>query len=571
MTYSGLTEKPKGAFTFVLHSHLPYCRRAGRWPHGEEWLHEAATGTYLPLLIALSDLAEEGCAYRLTIGLTPVLCEQLADPLVLQHLEDYLRERLEKAQEDIGRLEGEGDAARAEVARFYAGHYAHLLDSFLGRFGRRIIEPFRRLQDLGLVEIAAGAATHGYLPLFERDSSISAQVAVGVQTYRRHFGRDPQSFWLPECAYRPPHVTDEGRGYLKPGLHEFLAEQGILCFFVETHAIEGGLPVGKAMGDALGPYGDIPRRYVVPLGHYPEPTLKTTYLPYWVSDPRVAAIGRNNRTGLQVWSGEHGYPGDYHYREFHKRDGVSGLHYWKVTGTGVDLAAKDVYDPARAHERAFDHARHFVGLVEDLVRDFHGRNPLFGIVAAAYDTELFGHWWFEGVHWLREVLRGLAASSDVELTTASRYIREHPPEDVLSLPETSWGQAGNHFTWLNTDTEWMWPVVSDAQRRMEALVRRFPDAQGPLANALNQAGRELLLLESSDWPFLVTTWQARDYAENRFADHADRFHRLADMAEGGHVDQGLVEEYWELDKVFPDLDYRLFADRERVGERASAG
>ena len=100
MTYSGLTEKPKGAFTFVLHSHLPYCRRAGRWPHGEEWLHEAATGTYLPLLIALSDLAEEGCAYRLTIGLTPVLCEQLADPLVLQHLEDYLRERLEKAQED---------------------------------------------------------------------------------------------------------------------------------------------------------------------------------------------------------------------------------------------------------------------------------------------------------------------------------------------------------------------------------------------------------------------------------------------------------------------------------------
>jgi len=139
------------------------------------------------------------------------------------------------------------------------------------------------------------------------------------------------------------------------------------------------------------------------------------------------------------------------------------------------------------------------------------------------------------------------------------------------LPETSWGQAGNHFTWLNTDTEWMWPVVSDAQRRMEALVRRFPDAQGPLANALNQAGRELLLLESSDWPFLVTTWQARDYAENRFADHADRFHRLAGMAEGGHVDQGLVEEYWELDKVFPDLDYRLFADRERVGERASAG
>jgi 1,4-alpha-glucan branching enzyme len=559
----------KGAFTFVLHSHLPYCRRAGRWPHGEEWLHEGAADTYLPLLIALYDLAEEGCPYQLTIGLTPVLCEQLADAHVLENLEMYLRDRMERARWHAGHLDQEGDLARAELARFYAAHYSFLLDTFINRFGRQILPPFRHLQDRDLIEVSAGAATHGYLPLLERDSAIHAQVAVGVQTYRRHFNKSPSSFWLPECAYRPSYATDDGQGYVKPGLHEFLAQQRILCFFAETHSIEGGLPVGKAMGDAMGPYGDVPRRYLVPLGRYPEPTLKSTYLPYWVSDPRVAVIGRNNRTGLQVWSAEHGYPGDFDYREFHKKDGASGLHYWRVTGARVDLGDKDLYDPARAQERMHDHGRHFASLVEDLVRDFHATSRLFGIVSAAYDTELFGHWWFEGVGWLREVLRILSRSEDVELTTASRHVREHPPEDVLALPESSWGQAGNHFTWLNTDTEWVWPLIGEAQLRMEGLVARYPEASGPLADALNQAGRELLLVESSDWPFLITTWQARDYATNRFQDHLERFHRLADMAERQQVDEGLVAQYLDLDRVFLDLDYHDFADRERVNQRAS--
>jgi 1,4-alpha-glucan branching enzyme len=157
----------------------------------------------------------------------------------------------------------------------------------------------------------------------------------------------------------------------------------------------------------------------------------------------------------------------------------------------------------------------------------------------------------------------------VELTTASRHVREHPPEDVLALPESSWGQAGNHFTWRNAETEWVWPLIGEAQLRMEGLVARNPEASGPLADALNQAGRELLLLESSDWPFLITTWQARDYATNRFQDHLERFHRLADMAEHNQVDEGLVAQYLDLDRVFLDLDYHDFANRERVDQRAS--
>ncbi|MDP2954663.1 MAG: DUF1957 domain-containing protein, partial [Chloroflexota bacterium] len=182
---------------------------------------------------------------------------------------------------------------------------------------------------------------------------------------------------------------------------------------------------------------------------------------------------------------------------------------------------------------------------------------------AAFESELFGHWWFEGVEWLRQVLERLSRSQVVELTTPSHYLAQHPPEEVLALPEGSWGQAGNHFTWLNTDTQWMWPLIHEAERQMEGLVARYPHAQGARREALNQAARELLLLQSSDWPFLITTGQAREYATHRFQEHLARFKRLAEMASSAGDGIGrTARELYELDKLFPDLDYRLFARRE---------
>jgi 1,4-alpha-glucan branching enzyme len=542
-----------GAFTFVLHSHLPYARMAGRWPHGEEWIHEAATDTYLPLLAALHDLAAEGVRYRLTIGITPVLAEQLADADVLRNLDDYLDDLRRRAERDIARFERESDPQRASIASIHRDRFAWLLDQFRVRFGRDIIGAFRWLQDNGFVELAASAATHGYLPLFDRDSSIHAQIATGVRTYRRHFGRAPESFWLPECAYRP---SRDGR----PGLEAFLAANGLTTFFVETHTILGGDPVGKAAGDAIGPYGEISRRYTIPRGDGPPPAPRTTFLPYWVGSPAVTAIGRNYATGLQVWSGDHGYPGDFWYREFHKKDGNSGLHYWRITGARVDLADKQLYHPQQARDRVAEHAAHFAALVEDQLREYRASTGKCGIVSAAYDTELFGHWWFEGVDWLREVLRRLSASESVALTGAAQFVREHPPEDVVELPEGSWGQQGTHFVWLNADTEWMWPHINGAQRRIEEIAARHRTTAP--RDALAQLARELLLLESSDWPFLVTTGQASQYAELRFTQHLERFEELARQIEQGQVDPGFVADLIERDKLFPDIDIMDFAERQ---------
>jgi len=557
----------KGAFTFVLHSHLPYCRRAGRWPHGEEWLHEGISETYLPLLNALYDLCDEGCPFKLTVGMTPVLVEQLADPLILEHFRIFVEDKMDRASADLERFEKEQDGHLAYLAKFYLDYYQGLLRSFEDRFQGNLIAAFRKLQDEGYLEILTSAATHGYLPLLERDSSIYGQLRAGVESYKRHFGRSPKAIWLPECGYRPAfYVTKDGETFVKPGIEQYLAELQIGLFFSETHTVEGGEPVGKATGAVIGPYGDIPKRYVIPLPEYKEPTMKTTYLPYWVQTAEVAVLGRNNRTGMQVWSADWGYPGDFDYREFHKKDGISGLQYWRVTGARLDLAYKDYYHPDWANRKVREHAGHYSWLVSDLLNDFHSQNNKFGIIAAAYDTELFGHWWFEGIEWIKEVLRRLAASETAELTTASEFIEKHPPEDVLALNEGSWGQAGNHFTWLNADTEWMWPVIHAAELRMEELVARYPNASAGLAEILDQAARELLLLESSDWPFLITTGQAREYASSRFQEHVSRFNQLADIASSDEVDETalmLCQEFYELDNVFTDIDYRVFAAREQ--------
>jgi 1,4-alpha-glucan branching enzyme len=545
-----------GAFTFVLHTHLPYCRQAGRWPHGEEWLHEAAAESYIPLLNALYHLMDDGVPAKLTLGLTPVLLEQLDDEDVRANFLDYLDEKIAAASADVPRFETAGNAHFTYLAGFYRDWYTGIRQSFVDRYDGNLVPAFRKLQQAGMIEIVTCGATHGYLPLLDRDESINLQLTAAVQSYKRHFGRAPRAIWLPECAYRPAYLAEDGRE--RPGIETFLARHNLGLFFSETHLIEGGRPVGVAAGEAIGPYGAITRRYLVPFSEVRPEKPATTFRPYYVTQPEVAVIGRNNRTGLQVWSADWGYPGDFDYREFHKKDGVSGLQYWRVSGAGVDLGDKDAYHPDWAAGKVQEHASHFARLVTDLLSGYHGESREFGIISANYDTELFGHWWFEGLQWLEEVLRQLAVSESVELTTASEYLQAHPPDTVIHLPEGSWGAGGGHFTWDNADTHWMWPILHDAERKMAAIVGAHPEASGPTRHVLDQAARELLLLESSDWPFLVSTGQAGQYAVERFRSHVERFDSLVTSVERGNPDAAFAAGLWERDKIFPEIDYRWY-------------
>jgi 1,4-alpha-glucan branching enzyme len=594
----------QGGVSFVLHSHMPFYRGAGRWPHGEETLHEVMAESYLPLLEALTDLYEAGTPTRLTLGITPVLAEQLADPLVIQHFEEYLNQEIEGAADDARRFEKAGEQHLLYLAHFYLELYRHVLETFRLRFGRDITGGFRRLQDAGVVEILTSAATHAYLPLLARDSSVFAQLAIGKRTTERHFGRSPRAAWLPECAYRPAYyeTASDHSTYERPGLEQWLEGNGLHLFFVEHNALEGSrvigrterrvveresgrpLPTGHQSSSAASIYGEAARiiekmgyettgfvteKRVVPVeGGGTAWDEGGTFLPYYVRYSDVAVLGRNRAVGEQVWAAQFGYPGDGQYREFHRKDPVHGFQYWKVTDNRLDLQYKQLYDPYQAGQRVQAHADHFVWLLEQQLNEFWSYHPdKAGIIVAAYDTELFGHWWFEGVSWLKEVLSRLATDKTIKLCTASEWLEDHPPDRAIDLRESSWGHQGTHIVWNNPDTQWMWQAIHAAEHRMEGLVARYPAASEQVQFALNQTARELLLLQSSDWEFLYTTGQARQYAADRFTEHANRFNALADALESGtqsgeQAAARLADQYGERDNLFPDIDYRLFAKRQ---------
>jgi 1,4-alpha-glucan branching enzyme len=521
----------KGFVSLVFHSHLPYCRQAGVWPFGEEWVFEAMAETYVPLLALLCRLREEKVGVKVALGFTPVLLEQLQDPYMQTRFLEYLEARMEAARQDVVRFAA-AEPKLAALAEGYLGFYGQVARDY-GDLQRDLVGVLRRLQEEGVIELLAGAATHAYLPLLEVESSLQAQLAVGQEAYRHYFHTSPRGIWLPECGYRP-------------GLERYLEALGIKYFLVDGHAIRGG--------------------YVDAVYHAPGPTKstrvaskgRTTLQGYYVGQSQVAVLGRDQLTGLQVWSGDWGYPTDGAYREFHKRDQTSGFHYWRITSPLVDLEGKDIYDPDSAALRVKEQAEHFVQSIKDR---FTGGVPAGSIILAPYDLELFGHWWREGISWLEGVFRGLAAAEEVQMTTPGEYLAAHPPTEAINLPECSWGQGGRHYIWMNPATEWMWPQVHEAARRLEKAAAR--GWSSPLARrVLAQAGREVLLMQSSDWPFLISTQKAEDYASRRFLEHLSRLERLLDGLEGQDESDSFLAflaEVEERDKVFSFLDPKIFA------------
>jgi len=559
-----------GYFTLVLHSHLPWVLHHGRWPHGVDWLNEATAETYLPLWRAFYALSGREGGLGVALGLSPVLCEQLAHPDFHFEFIHYLDNKIAAAREDRATFARTGDSAMAALAEGWEAFYRATLEDFMGPHGTNLVARFRRLEEAGAIEILTCAATHGYLPLLSSDLAAERQVQVACAAHRRHFGRAPAGIWLPECAYRPagpwPSRAMVEAGGLerasspRAGIEEILARYDLRYFFVDTHLLSGGKPLGVYADrfEALRHLAREPERQA------PAPD-RPHYRPHRVGDAgALHCFARDPVTAVQVWSGEHGYPGDGDYLDFHKKRFPGGHRYWRVTHPQADLGDKQVYRPAQARARVPEHAGHFLALVARTLDDAAPLVPDAPPIACAmFDTELFGHWWYEGPAFLAEVLRG-AATGPRSITPAA-YLERHPARDRVALPEGSWGDGGGHKVWLNAATRASWDAVHAAESRFEALVRNLSTRPtDPLLERLaRQAGRELLLLESSDWQFLVTTQAARDYAEQRLERHGADFTRLAALADhraaGGALaenDAAFLAECEQRDSLFPDFDWR---------------
>jgi 1,4-alpha-glucan branching enzyme len=476
----------------------------------------------------------------------------------VREMEAFLDQRLAACAEAPASLGKTGEQHLLPLVEYWRTRLLRLRRLFHEVDGD-LVGAFRALEASGRLEIIGSAATHGFLPLLARDESIRFQLAVGTAEHRRLFGRVPQGCWLPECAYRPrgpwaPWPTAP-RSAVRRGIEEHLADAGFRFFFVDAHLASAGRPLGLS-GDPAA---------LDPEVHEPASRLadgaprRSPYQAYRVAHYRgndVSAYVRDPRASMQVWSRFEGYPGDGAYLEFHKMRWPGGLKLWRVSGPSVDLGDKQPYNPEAASDRARGHAEHFAHLLAGIAAGQTQSRE--GVIVAPFDTELFGHWWFEGPDFLGDMYRSLVRQQQViSPATGSRHLREHPPRAAIRLPWGSWGANGDSSMWLSERTAWTW-------ERLWPLEQAFWDAApmaitSPVARpVLAQAARELLLAQSSDWQFIISTGAAADYAERRFQQHcADAEALVASLAPGNEAEletaQRQAEELGKRDQLFPNV------------------
>lgn len=567
-----------GSFVLLLHTHLPYVIRHGKWPHGAEWLFEAAAECYIPLLNECFDLRGEGIDPRITFSFSPVLLEQLGDEEFPALFEEYLQERITAAERDVRYFrERPEEHALIPVARYWMEWYRERLADFTERYDRDLIGALRDLRDAGAIAVQTCGATHGYFPLLGYDESLHAQVQIAVDAHWRHFRYRPRGIWMPECAYRPggwkraPVPSDDFPEGFHLGVEQAIAAGGMDYTVVDAHTVRAGEPVNWYLSRFLGhdvsdPESDPARR--VPLS---DPrSVYETYKIHSEVDPAYGSVSvfvRDVETALRVWSGTGGYPGHADYLEFHKKHHNSGHRYWRVTGRKTELGEKGWYDPSRIDELVREQAAEFVRLMETQLEAYRTLTGRRGVICLPFDTELFGHWWFEGPRFLGQVLRGISRSHILQSRTAPEERETRGAGLSVTIPESSWGEQGDHRVWLNEETAWTWPMIYEGERVFLELLRSRNPADPMEERILKQMGRELLLLQASDWQFLMTTGTAHDYAVERFRDHHQGLMYLAGYLRERRSGPDSMEKFDELcrlesrDRLFPDLDLELWAWR----------
>jgi 1,4-alpha-glucan branching enzyme len=540
---------PSGYLALILHAHLPFVRHPEHEHFLEEdWLFEAITETYIPLLQMMQRLVSDGVPFRITISITPTLCAMLQDQLLRERYVRHLDLLIDLAKREQAR--NRSQRKLRELAGFYFEFFSESRRFFVDERKCDLLSAFRELRQSGALEIIASAATHGLLPILQQQSlqAARAQVLIGRDVYVDLFGAQPIGFWLPECAYAA-------------GLDSLLQEANIRWSILDAH----GLMFGK-----------------------PRPA-RSIYAPcYTPAGPAIFA--RDRHSSRQVWSAHEGYPGDPTYREFYRDVGFdlpmehlgpvargqrkfAGMKYHRITGRREE---KELYDREAAEKAAESHATHFLDQRRQQIREISGLD-FDPIVVAPFDAELFGHWWFEGPRFLEHFIRKAATEQDFRLTTPSDYLATHPTLPTIQPAASTWGENGHLSVWLDQNNAWIYRQLHAAAQRMSELAQyasnvvgqppRLPNealaGEAPAlqftGRVLRQLARELLLAQSSDWAFLMKTGTAREYATNRTMDHLARFNRLHDQFVANDVDDEFLRDCEQRDNPFPNVNWRYYA------------
>lgn len=523
----------KANLALVLNAHLPFVRHP-EYPvfFEENWLFEAISETYLPLLRVFHRLEEENIPFRLTMSFSPTLTAMLSDSLLQDRYRNHLELQLELADRELVRTAGMPEFH--PQAKLYKDLLVKNLGDFNDVYQGNILRGFAYFQKKGGLELITTAATHPFLPLYQDyPENVQAQLQVALDTHYRHFGRLPKGIWIPECAYYP-------------GLENLLKANKIDYFFTAAHAVLYARDLPKA----------------------------GVYAPLALSNG-VHAFPRDLASTNNVWSHDEGYPGDPAYRDFYRDIGfdlpldyigpylqggenrvMTGFKYYAVTGK---TDQKVPYNFEAARKKVTEHAGNYLyNRLKQADKALSLGVEGVPLIVSPYDAELFGHWWFEGPLWIEEFFRQMARQDALGLLTPSDYLAGQPDCQVNQLSFSSWGTKGYAEVWLDGSNDWIYRHTHKLIERMMELVSRFPDESGRKERALNQAAREVLLSQASDWPLILQNGTTAQYAEKRLREHIHNFTRIYDSLSANDLDTEWLTALEKRNNVFPNLDYRIF-------------
>ena len=521
----------KGYISLVLHAHLPFINHPEYdYFFEENWLFQAISDCYIPLLQKFENLHKEKLKFRITFSLSPTLLSMLENKGLQDRYVRHLNHLIELCEKEVAF--NQNPDKQQELAQYYKEHFENCLQYF-EKHKRELTKQFVKLHKKGCLELITTVATHALLPLYQSiPESILAQIQIGKDFFIKCTGIQPKGIWLPECGYCE-------------GLEDFIKKAGYEYCFLDTSSID-----------------------------FASPNIHKNVYRVIQFKNGIKAMARDPDSSHQVWSAESGYPSDSDYREYHKdltdsststhvleftdyykHHCQSGLKYWAIEEYNNQ---KSYYDIERATNKAKHHAREFLLDKRNQIRDIHEEGSEF-LITAPFDAELFGHWWHEGPIWLEELIRLSNSQGDLELTSASNLSNELTCAVNVQPRGSTWGKNNNFEHWVNPSNDWIYPKLFEALKSFQELLKSLneTDISQITDRALKQAARSILLAQSSDWAFMIRTAHTHEYAFKRFKDSLARYHFLEHSIKSNDISKRKLQALEMMDDIFPEIDYHL--------------
>lgn len=528
--------------SIILHSHVPWVRHPEVSRSLEEdWFHSVIVETHLPLLEMMFRLRNQGIPFRIAMDLSPTLLAMMGDKLLRRRTIDYMDRTIALCQDEVerGDITGMKDLAAQYLARFQK-----LRSLYMDTWQCDLLRAYAALRDSGHIELMASAATHGLLPLLMRvPESVQAQIRAGIRQYVQSFGRMPRGFWLPECAFAP-------------ALGLVLKREGIDWTIVDEHALTTS----------------------------PQANPNFPFVP-GITEANLCVFGRDQASTQEVWDADEGYAGDERYRNFFRDVGLeapieylreylgedeqrrfTGIKYYRSGGDGEEQ--NPVYDTAMAARAVEEHSVRFVVNRGAQLAALEASGIEDPITICAFDADLFGRWWFEGIDFLEQIFRRFAARPDITLITPGAYLAatKDKPLSPSAPVSSSWGEGGYFETWTNDQNDWVLAEIYERAEQLARFVKLFQENRSNLASesvqhcerAIQLMTRELLFAQSSDWSFLILNEASYEYAENRVREHLARFDRIRALSTLDGVQDDLLQEEMDPETAFSDLPWNLY-------------